>query len=119
MFRGTVLDFETVSSRFKLTLEGKARLWIEEERFNDFNELKNAFVTKFSPPQTIFERTDFYCERSRNSNIKPTRGGREGPKRGDFLLEGKMPRYLEREMPGQQLMFITPRERYRYDQPDS
>lgn len=59
--QGIELDkFDIVLSRFKLTLEGKARLWIEGETFDNFNDLKTAFITKFSPPQTIFQKIREY-----------------------------------------------------------
>ena len=54
-------DFGEIYSRFKLTLEGRARLWIEDERFENFDELTSGFVKKFSPPRTTYELVKEYA----------------------------------------------------------
>ena len=39
-------------NRFKLTLGGKARQWLDSENFNTFQELKDAFIAYFSGSHT-------------------------------------------------------------------
>ena len=44
--------FEDIKDRFRLTLEGTARLWFEEETFDKFETLESAFIKKFAPFET-------------------------------------------------------------------
>ena len=55
-------DYDEIERRFKLTLEGKARLWIENEQFQNFEDLRDSFVIKFSPPKTTFQLMKDYEE---------------------------------------------------------
>ena len=50
-------DFHTILQRFKFTLEGKARLWADNQEVQNCEELetlKTLFVAQFSPPETKF-----------------------------------------------------------------
>ncbi|XP_071495363.1 uncharacterized protein [Diadema antillarum] len=53
-------NLTTILKTFKRTLEGQARLWIDKLTFNTYDDLKTAFIRRFSPAKSTFARvTDF------------------------------------------------------------
>ena len=44
-----ITEFQTIKDRFKLTLDGSARLWFERNTSTDLDALKTEFINKFTP----------------------------------------------------------------------
>ena len=53
-------ELQNVFSLFKRTLQGQARLWVEDQRITSLADLKEKFVSRFSPSKSKFALvTDF------------------------------------------------------------
>ena len=47
-------DFPTILRTFKRSLQGQARLWIEGKTFRSYDDLKDAFITRFSNSKSSY-----------------------------------------------------------------
>lgn len=47
-------NFQTILKFFKRTLQGQARLWINDLTFTDYDDLKLKFIRRFSPAKSTF-----------------------------------------------------------------
>ena len=48
--------------RFRLSLTGEARLWIQGKEFNSLDSLKDAFICRFSPTRSEFANVKHFNE---------------------------------------------------------
>lgn len=51
---GTNAELQNVFSMFKRTLQGKARLWVEDQEFTSITDMKRKFIARFSPSKSKF-----------------------------------------------------------------
>ena len=48
----------TILKTFKRTLQGKARLWIDNLKFNDYTDLRDSFIRRFSPAKSTYSHVN-------------------------------------------------------------
>lgn len=53
-------QMDLVTVRFRLTLCGEARLWAQDKIFEDLNELKTAFIHRFSPTHSEYANVQYF-----------------------------------------------------------
>lgn len=61
-------EVEAVVARFKRTLCGEARLWIEGKRFDNLQQLKDKFITRFSERKSHFAHYSAFNDISFNDD---------------------------------------------------